>query len=79
MSKQQKIEQLMALISGKLSRADISPRLVIHFNEQDGNTYMINSRIVDSDKFHNLLRTLPAIGTLVTHGRENDNEEYYYD
>jgi hypothetical protein len=33
MSKQQKIEQLMALMSGKLSRADISPRLVIRFNE----------------------------------------------
>jgi len=31
MNKQQKIDQILALMNGKVSPADIEPRLVIHF------------------------------------------------
>jgi hypothetical protein len=79
MDKQKKIEQIMALMSGKISAADIPPRLIIHFNQEKGNTYLISDKPVDSDTFHSLLRTLPAITDLVTTGRDNNLEEYYHD
>jgi hypothetical protein len=78
MSKQEKIEQLMALVTGQIRRADISPRLVIHFNKERGNVHLINGKQVDTVTFHNLLRTLPAIGSLVTTGRTDNAAEYYY-
>lgn len=78
MSKQETINQLMALISGKIAKADISPRLVIHFNKDQGNTYLIDNKPVDDVTFHSLLRTLPAIGSLVTTGRPDNDAEYYY-
>lgn len=78
MNKQQKIDQILALMNGKVSPADIAPRMVIHFNKDGGNIYLINGKPTDSETFHNLIRTLPAVGPLKTYGREDDTEEYYY-
>lgn len=79
MNRRQTIEQIVALMNGTLSLAEVQPRLVIHFNKEEGNIYMINGKPTDSETFHNLLRTLPAVGPLKTTGREDDTEEYYYD
>lgn len=79
MDRQQKINQILGLMEGKISPAEIGPRLVIQFNKGKENVYLINSKPVDRKVFHDLLRTLPAIGPLVTFGREDNNAEYYYD
>lgn len=79
MDREHKINQILALMEGKISPAEIGPRLVIHFNKGEEIVYLINSKPVDRKDFHDLLRTLPAIGQLVTYGREDNNAEYYYD
>jgi len=76
--RQQKVNQILALISGQIKPADISPRMVIYFNKTGGNIYMISGKPVDSNTFHDLLETLPIAGTLITHGREDNQEECYY-
>jgi len=76
--RQEKIDQILALMTGKLKPADLPPRLAIHFNTACGNIYMINNQSVDMDTFHDLLRTLPVTTPMLTTGREDENEEYYY-
>lgn len=77
--RQQKIDQILALISGQIKPGDISPRMVIYFNKTGGNSYMISGKPVDRNTFDSLCSTLPAIDdSFVTHGREDDQEEYYY-
>jgi len=77
--RQQKIDQLLALISGQITPKDISPRMVIYFNKESGDVHLVNNKPVDKNTFHTLLDTLPAIGPLVTHGRDDDDDaEYYY-
>lgn len=78
MNREQKINQIRALMDGKISPAEIGPRLVIHFHEDKENVYLINGKTRDSKTFHELMGTLPAVGNLVTHGREDDSAEYYY-
>jgi hypothetical protein len=82
--KQRKVEQILSLIAGTINPTDIGPSLVINFNTQQGDIYLINGNLSTKIEFDNLLATLPSPfpERFKCTGRPGDDgptpDEYYY-
>jgi hypothetical protein len=77
MNRAQKIEQILALMSGAISPADILPRLEITFIEEEPSEFMVNGKVVDKETFLVVSDKLPYPHLITCHGRKDNNEEFY--
>lgn len=81
-TREQKIKDILGLLSGEKKVSDLNPRLELYF-DTDGETIikrMVNGKEVDEEGFYEAAEPDPVPGTMMfikTHGRKNDDEEIY--
>ena len=82
MNREQKIQKIIGLMAGQYGPEDIGPKMVINFNTEEGDIYLINNERVDKKTFDKLLLSLPHFYTrFECYGRPGDDgptpDEYY--
>ena len=76
--RQQKIDQILALMRGEIKPSDVIPRYEITFIDDNSEVFMINKKIVNKERFiASIDEFLPYPQLITCHGRGGDNSEFY--
>jgi len=71
LNKEQKIEQILALILGEISADDINPECVMmigYDDEDNSNLYQVNGKYVEKEIYDEAVKRLAPTGFNVTYG-----------
>jgi uncharacterized membrane protein YkvA (DUF1232 family) len=72
LSKEQKIEQILALMRGEIAPEDINPDLIIRIGYGDDNVYLLNGKEVSKYKFDSARNNSTASKWEITYGDDDE-------
>ncbi len=73
-SKQNKIDRILALLSGELKPNDINPECVMMIGYGDCNKYLVNGEMVSKEVYDKAVSNIDVVSFNISYGEAKDEQ-----